>query len=531
VIECCIIGSGPAGLQAGYYFKQKGIDFQILEKSEAVCNFFRHFPRHRTLISVNKPNTGHSNPETCLRYDWNSLINAESNLFGNISESYFPNADDYVGYLEGFAAQLSENIRLNCDVTQISKQDDVFSLKCADGTTLKAKRVIVATGFGKPWIPDVPGIELTDNYYDFDTDPQTYKNKRVLIIGKGNSAFETADSLIETAQAIHVISPDPVSFAWQTHYVGDLRAVNNNFLDTYQLKTQNAMLDGVIDRIELKDGIYTVTIKMGAAEGHTIIIQYDHIITCAGFRFDNSIFAPNIRPDMCPQDKLPLMTSEWESDTTPDLFFAGTITHSRDYRKTMSGFVHGFRHNVTCLTDFIASRVQGADHPTHAIDLSRTSLIDTIIERISLSAGLFLQPGFLGDVIVLSGDKKGRRFQDVPVDWAAGATPFKDQEYLQITLEFGDFGANAFHVKRQHNIRSAVPDAFIHPVIRHFKDGELLATAHLTDHLDSDWRLDADKDPGLGTVTHITFVDAGKPLPPSIVARQQLQSFFETQNL
>ena len=531
MIECCIIGSGPAGLQAGYLLKQKGIDFRILEKSGAVSDFFRNFPRHRTLISVNKPNTGHSNPETQLRYDWNSLINQEGKVFGDISESYFPNADDYVGYLDDFAAQLSENIRLNCDVTRISKQGDIFNLDCADGSVLQAKRVIVATGFGKPWIPEVKGIETTDNYYDFNTDPEIYKNKRVLIIGKGNSAFETADSLVETAQAIHVVSPEPVSFAWQTHYVGDLRAVNNNFLDTYQLKTQNAMLDGEIDSIVLKDGLYTVTIKMDAAAGHTIILQYDHIIACTGFRFDNSIFAPEIRPEMCPNNKLPLMSCEWESTTAPDLFFAGTITHSRDYRKTMSGFVHGFRHNVACLAEFIAGRVQGGEYPSATLDLNTQTITKQIIDRISLSAGLFLQPGFLGDAIVLSGKNKGQVFQDVPVDWIQTTAPFSDQEFLQITLEFGDFGANSFHVKRQHTIFGDTPDPFIHPVIRHYKNGALLATTHLTDHLDSDWRPEAEKDAGVGTVTHITFVDAGKPLPPFEVAQQQIQTFFANNGL
>jgi len=38
--------------------------------------------------------------------------------------------------------------------------------------------------------------------------------------------------------------------AWRSHYVGHLRAVNNNLLDTYQLKSQNALLDGTVERIE-----------------------------------------------------------------------------------------------------------------------------------------------------------------------------------------------------------------------------------------------------------------------------------------
>ena len=72
----------------------------------------------------------------------------------------------------------------------------------------------------------------------------------MFIIGKGNSAFETADNLTEHAAVIHVAGPRSINFAWRTHFIGHLRAVNNNFLDTYQLKTQNMVLDGDILRIE-----------------------------------------------------------------------------------------------------------------------------------------------------------------------------------------------------------------------------------------------------------------------------------------
>ncbi len=35
-------------------------------------------------------------------------------------------------------------------------------------------------------------------------DPEEFTDRRVLIIGKGNSALETADNLVETAAVIHV---------------------------------------------------------------------------------------------------------------------------------------------------------------------------------------------------------------------------------------------------------------------------------------------------------------------------------------
>jgi thioredoxin reductase len=84
--------------------------------------------------------------------------------------------------------------------------------------------------------------------------PNDFVDQRVLIIGKGNSAFETADSLMEKAAVIHVAGPRSIQFAWRSHFVGHLRAVNNNLLDTYQLKSQNALLDGNIEHIERRDG-------------------------------------------------------------------------------------------------------------------------------------------------------------------------------------------------------------------------------------------------------------------------------------
>ena len=74
-------------------------------------------------------------------------------------------------------------------------------------------------------------------------DPADYVNKSVLIIGRGNAAFEAADNVSGVAAHTHMVGRSGQRFAWQTHYVGDLRAINNNVLDTYQLKSQTAIAD------------------------------------------------------------------------------------------------------------------------------------------------------------------------------------------------------------------------------------------------------------------------------------------------
>ncbi|MWD27559.1 NAD(P)-binding protein [Aquicoccus sp. SCR17] len=528
-LDCVVVGSGPAGLQAAYFLKKRGHAVRVLERGSRVSEFFRRFPRHRKLISINKVHTGLSNPDTRLRYDWNSLLSEEGLEFRDYSRRYFPDAEDMVRYMDDYARLVGEDvILLDHDVTRISRPGETFRVDCAGGQSLEARHVIVATGVSQPYRAGYAGEELVENYYDFDPDPERFIDKRVLILGKGNSAFETADSLIETAASIHVMSPRPVKFAWNTHFVGHLRAVNNNFLDTYQLKSQNAVIDAEVTRIEKVEGVYKVTCEMQAAEGHEMVLTYDHVIACTGFRFDPSIFDEAIRPGLCQFGKLPRMTAQWESEEVENLWFAGTIMQYRDYKKTMSGFVHGFRHNVKALAEFVSARLTGGAYPHDSVPLEREALTDAVVERISTSSGMFLQPSFLGDVIRLSGEGAGRRWQDVPMAWALEpGGPAATGACLTVTLEFGDFGINPMHVKRRHEASGEHVDPFIHPVVRHYVDGALQATTHLADHLDADWRPVEERDAGAPTVTAMTFADLGETLSPAEVARRQLSAFWQ----
>jgi len=527
-MDVCVIGAGPAGLQAGYLLKKLGVSVQVLERGAGVSGFFRKFPRHRNFISINKVHTGLDSAEARLRYDWNSLLNDDGLNMGDFTTKYFPKADSYVEYLEKFAELLGDDVVLNAEAAHISKTGDIFTVETQDGRSFQARHVIVSTGVTKPWLPNTPGIELTENYMDFDATLDRFNGKRVLILGKGNSAFETAERMIEHAAAIHVMSPNPIKFAWDTHFVGHVRAVNTNFIDTYQLKSQNAVVDAEPMRIEKDGDTYLVHARMTAAEGHEIVLRYDHVICCTGWRFDADIFAEDIRPELQHMGKFPVMTSEWEAPGTPGLFFAGTIMQSRDFKKTMSGFVHGFRHNIAALTQFIAGRVHGTAFPTTQAPVHGEALVDTIIDRISLSAGMFLQPGFLGDVIQLG---TGSHYRDVPVKWAEERAEVLAGDCLLVTLEFGNFGARPTHVKRAHTAFGGEPDPFIHPVLRHYRDGALQSVTHLSDHLDADWRRVEDKELTAGTVTAMTFADLGEALPIAEVARDQIRTFLRDQGL
>ncbi len=143
-----VIGAGPAGLQLGHFLAQAGRDYLILEAGDSPGTFFRTFPRHRRLISINKPHTGWDDPEINLRMDWNSLLSDDPGLlFTRRTEAYFPAAEDMVEYLEDFAAASPLRIEYGARVTEIARDaDGHFRVTDEAGRTFAAECVIVATG-------------------------------------------------------------------------------------------------------------------------------------------------------------------------------------------------------------------------------------------------------------------------------------------------------------------------------------------------------------------------------------------------
>ncbi|MCJ8282896.1 MAG: NAD(P)-binding domain-containing protein, partial [Rivularia sp. ALOHA_DT_140] len=219
-LDYLIIGAGPAGLQLGYYLEKANRNYLILESQCKVGSSFDKFPRHKKIISINKVYTGYENSEINLRWDWNSLLSdSEEMLFKNYSKEYFPHTDDLVRYLNDFASHFDLNIKYNCQVVKITKNDK-FMVIDNNSNVYSTARLIIATGVSKPYIPEIPGIEFTENYTDVSVNPEDFTNQRVLIIGKGNSGFETADNLVPTASLIHIASPTPIEMAWKTKYVG-----------------------------------------------------------------------------------------------------------------------------------------------------------------------------------------------------------------------------------------------------------------------------------------------------------------------
>ena len=69
---------------------------------------------------------------------------------------------------------------------------------------------------------------MADTYSKHSLDKEIYKNKMVLIVGGGNSAFEIGDHLSGAAAIVHIAFNKRIQFAWDTHYVGKVDWVRKN---------------------------------------------------------------------------------------------------------------------------------------------------------------------------------------------------------------------------------------------------------------------------------------------------------------
>ncbi|WP_367127340.1 NAD(P)-binding domain-containing protein [Saccharothrix sp. HUAS TT1] len=494
--ECLVIGAGPAGLQASYLLSRAGRDHLVLEAGDVPGAFFTRFPRHRTLISINKPITGWDDPELNLRTDWNSLLSDDPELlFTRYTPRYFPAAEDMVRYLADFAAKNDLPIRYGTSVTSVTRPDD-FVAHDRDGNTYRARRLIVATGVSKPHVPPIDGVEHAERYDRVSVDPADFTGQKVLIIGRGNSAFETADNLVETAAVIHVAGPGSLKLAWQTHFVGHLRAVNNNFLDTYQLKSQNALLDGRVLDIRPDGDGYLARISFARVAERVKEIRYDRVILATGFRFDPSIFAPECRPELTINDRFPDQTAAWESVNVPDLFFAGTITQARDFKKSTSGFIHGFRYGVAALHRILEHRYHGVPWPSRDLSPTPEAAVEAVVERVNRTSALWQLFGFLADAVLVGPGGDLRYVEEVPVAHlheAVARGDFGDVEsYVAVTLEYGEghdrvnpFDIDAGRVSQEDT--SGLDGRYLHPVVRHFRAGAPLGEHHVTENLENEW--------------------------------------------
>lgn len=97
--------------------------------------------------------------------------------------------------------------------------------------------------------------------------------------------------------------------------------------------------------------------------------------------------------------KYPSIKNNFESLNQDDVYFAGTVTHSLDFRKSAGGFIHGFRYNIRVLHRLLEHKYHGVKWPVKTLPTAH--LLQTIVKRINEASALYQMFGILADVIII----------------------------------------------------------------------------------------------------------------------------------
>lgn len=155
---------------------------------------------------------------------------------------------------------------------------------------------------------------------------------------------------------------------------------------------------------------------------------YDYVIRCTGWRMETEIYDTGLGPIIGAGDKYPKMTPAYGHPTVDGLYYAGTLMHGNDFKKSSGGFIHGFRYLVRAQHRILELRNHGVLWPASEVmqlptpsDKTETlfKLGQRLLPRVSVMSGPYQMFGQLLDVYVLTSDKKSGaatvvRYEEVP---------------------------------------------------------------------------------------------------------------------
>ena len=177
--EVVVVGGGQAGLAIGYFLKQQGRDFTILEAA--------------------------AEPAAAWRERWDSLklftparYNALPGLAFPGDPDRYPGREEVVAYLTDYVRHFDLPVELDSPVRAIRKTGSTYLVEL-DDRSYECDQVVVATGpFQVPFVPAISErlhssvAQLHSTAY---RSPQLLPEGRVLVVGGGNTGFQIAEEL------------------------------------------------------------------------------------------------------------------------------------------------------------------------------------------------------------------------------------------------------------------------------------------------------------------------------------------------
>lgn len=193
-IDIVIIGGGQAALATAYFLKRLNLNFVILDAGNEAGGAWVHGWQSLHLFSP---------------ASWSSL---PGRLMPSTGAQY-PSRQQVINYILDYEKHYGFQIERPVLVESVLRDENHLIVKTNKGD-FKAKAVISATGtWSNPFIPSYHGQDLFEgnqthsaNYHS----PETYRGKKVLVIGGGNSGAQILAEVSQVAKTTWITQEEPI---------------------------------------------------------------------------------------------------------------------------------------------------------------------------------------------------------------------------------------------------------------------------------------------------------------------------------
>ncbi len=245
VLDCLIVGSGPAGLAATLGAMEKKLNVVTIDQ-DAIGGTVSHFPRGKLVMTA---------PATM------PMVGRVK--FKEISKEKL--MDFWLGLIEKHSVKINQNEPM-LDIQRNS--DGSFGVITAK-QTYQTKSVLLAIGRrGSPRKLGIDGEELSKVVYRL-VDAEQYAGDDVLVVGGGDSALEAACSIAE-------LGSSRVTLSYRSETFGRAKQKNREWVNRLASNDQlRLLMSSTVKQISLEQ----VEIDF---QGELLTLPNSAVIVCAG---------------------------------------------------------------------------------------------------------------------------------------------------------------------------------------------------------------------------------------------------------